>query len=208
MGTLARRFPRLSWFAAGLVFTLATGAVRLYWLEIFGALLGPLSWDTRPAWLRVLMTLLEWLPWVGLAAVEAARFRHGRFFRPVAYFAGMAALYVSVTASVFLGPAAAQVTHARHFDTAAWRSNPGSDTGWPARLRMVDDLLQHHDLHGLARPQVERLLGPADDTDYFRDWDMVYWLGPERGLVRIDSEWLVVRLGRDGRVTEYRTITD
>jgi hypothetical protein len=52
------------------------------------------------------------------------------------------------------------------------------------------------------------LLGEPSDEGYFREWDFVYWLGPERSYMGIDSEWLVVRLGRDGRVTEYRIVRD
>jgi hypothetical protein len=36
----------------------------------------------------------------------------------------------------------------------------------------------------------------------------VYWLGPERGLVSVDSEWLVVRLRPDGRVGVAQVVTD
>ena len=62
--------------------------------------------------------------------------------------------------------------------------------------------------HGLSRDSVERLLGPRDSTDYFREWDLVYWLGPERGFLRIDSEWLVLNPGLDGRVKDYRIVGD
>ncbi len=30
--------------------------------------------------------------------------------------------------------------------------------------------------------------------------DMHYYLGPERGFMRIDSEWLFIKLDSDGRV--------
>jgi hypothetical protein len=55
---------------------------------------------------------------------------------------------------------------------------------------------------------VTELLGEGDKTNYWNDWDAVYWLGPERGLFGIDSEWLVLRIGPDGRVMEYRVMTD
>ena len=51
------------------------------------------------------------------------------------------------------------------------------------------------------------LLGSADETDYFSDWDLVRWRGPERGLMGVDSEGLVLRLD-DQRVIEYRIVTD
>jgi hypothetical protein len=37
---------------------------------------------------------------------------------------------------------------------------------------------------------------------------MVYWLGPERGFIRIDSEWLVLRLDQSDIVREVRIVRD
>lgn len=73
---------------------------------------------------------------------------------------------------------------------------------------MVDALLARQELRGRTRPEVVALLGEPDRTDYFRGYDLVYWLGPERGLMSIDSEWLVIRLDRAGRITERRIVTD
>ena len=70
------------------------------------------------------------------------------------------------------------------------------------RLRMVDDLVGKKVLDGLERDEVRLLLGPADHTDEWKDWEAIYWLGPNRGYFRIDSEWLVIRFGPTGRVEE------
>jgi hypothetical protein len=60
---------------------------------------------------------------------------------------------------------------------------------------MVDSLMERRLLDGLTRPQVVELLGPPDATRKWRDWDLVYCLGPERNaLIRIDCDWLVIRL--------------
>jgi len=93
----------------------------------------------------------------------------------------------------------------RAFDAVAWRGVQRSDN--ETRLQMVDSLIRSGKLHGLTRPQVLGLLGPDCNCDYFDDWDLV-WLGPERGLVRIDSEWLVIRFGRDGRVSDFQLRRD
>ena len=37
--------------------------------------------------------------------------------------------------------------------------------------------------------------------------DYVYWLGPERGLFSIDSEWLVLKF-KDNVVTRAAVLTD
>ena len=98
-----------------------------------------------------------------------------------------------------------------------WRALTGSDETLqnaylmrmaPTRLRMIDDLLSRGLLDHCSREQVETLLGPADRTDYFHDWDLVYHLGPEREFMGIDSEWLVVRLDSVGKVREYRLARD
>lgn len=98
--------------------------------------------------------------------------------------------------------------HYRDFNPTAWRENVATNPMWPPRLRRVDDLLARHSLMGRTRTEVEQLLGPADRTDCVREWDLVYWLGPERGLIRIDSEWLVLRLDPQQRVSEYRIARD
>jgi hypothetical protein len=73
---------------------------------------------------------------------------------------------------------------------------------------MVDDVVKRFLSVGLTRDSLLRVLGPADSTDYFREYDFVYWLGPERGWMSIDSEWLVVRLDPAGNVSEVRIVTD
>ncbi len=61
------------------------------------------------------------------------------------------------------------------------------------RVWMVDDLLEKHEIVGMYRNEIIELLGESSDTEYFKESDnIVYWLGTERGLVRIDSEWLVI----------------
>jgi hypothetical protein len=54
---------------------------------------------------------------------------------------------------------------------------------------------------------LEALLGVPPPTPYFREYDYVYWLGPERGLFSIDSEWLVVKLQNDV-VVAAEVVTD
>jgi hypothetical protein len=77
-----------------------------------------------------------------------------------------------------------------------------------ARQRMADGLLLTGRLDGRTAKEVEELLGPARNTGYFKDFDLVYKLGDERGAFSIDSEWLVIRLGPDGRVAEARLARD
>ena len=94
------------------------------------------------------------------------------------------------------------------FLAGVWRDSTKVRSPLAARGCMVDDLLKSHDFRGRTRAQLVALLGEPPKTDYFREYDLVYWLGPERGLMSIDSEWLVFRLDSTGRVREHRLVTD
>ena len=96
----------------------------------------------------------------------------------------------------------------RRFTPARW--NDSTLAFGPGAIRgcVVDDLLRREKLRGRTRAEIVALLGEPPRTDYFRDYDLVYWLGPERGMMSIDSEWLVFRLDSTGRVIEHRLVTD
>jgi hypothetical protein len=96
----------------------------------------------------------------------------------------------------------------RAFEAEAWRDSTQAYGANPVRIRMVDDLLYRHDFLDWPRERVIALLGEPSRTGYFSQYDLVYWMGPERGLVRMDSEWLVFRLDVHGRVSEYRVVRD
>lgn len=96
------------------------------------------------------------------------------------------------------------------FDRQAWldgaRGVPSQDA---PRLRMADGLIRDGRLIGMTGAQVDALLGPQNQTENFRpEYAYVYWLGAERGYISIDSEWLVLKLGRDGKVAEARLVRD
>jgi hypothetical protein len=125
--------------------------------------------------------------------------------------AAFAALYLLVFAAFFIvGPLAEDYSQRMAFEAKAWRDKSlDQNSKWPTRLRMVDDLVAKRQLDGLTRAELLALLGPADQTDKWRDWHLVYWLGPERsGLFRIDSEWLVIRFDDADRVAAYRVLGD
>ena len=72
---------------------------------------------------------------------------------------------------------------------------------------MVDDFLATQSPLGKSCDQIVALLVDPDDTPDFREYDMVYYLGPERGFMGIDSEWLVIKL-KNGLANEAKLITD
>ena len=71
---------------------------------------------------------------------------------------------------------------------------------------MVNDLFQQQ-LVGMSRIEIDELLGIPPRTGYFSICDYVYSLGPERGLIAIDSEWLCIRFDKE-IVVEVRVMRD
>lgn len=77
------------------------------------------------------------------------------------------------------------------------------------RVYMIDDLLNDYELKGKTKDEVIKLLGTPTETEYFKDdHNIVYYLGYERGLVSIDSEWLVIDFDDNEKVKKYEVLTD
>ncbi|OQW42428.1 MAG: hypothetical protein A4S08_13135 [Proteobacteria bacterium SG_bin4] len=94
------------------------------------------------------------------------------------------------------------------FDAAKWRQSLESGHHDPIRLQMVDDLLRRYSLQGMTRHEIEVLLGKPPKTDYFRDYEYLYWLGPERNFISIDSEWLGLQFDASDRVSAVSVLRD
>jgi hypothetical protein len=99
--------------------------------------------------------------------------------------------------------------HQRKFDDQIWRSQSKSEpySDWPPRLCMVDDLLASGRLNGMTKSQVIEFLGPPV-APYSEGLGFSYYLGPERGFIRIDSETLIVEFGVDGKLSRARIYRD
>ena len=96
------------------------------------------------------------------------------------------AMVVAFAAACVLGLLALREQH--RFSREKWLDAPEN------RTRIVDDLLANHELVGMTGEEILALLGDHDnESGYFQQQDrLVYWLGPERGLMSIDSEWLIL----------------
>src|SRR5687767_433299 len=93
----------------------------------------------------------------------------------------------------------------RAFDPSAWNDENQVKDG--VRQAMADRIIARRTLSGKTRADVVAMLGEPPKTGV-SDWDLRYWLGPERGFMSIDSEWLVVRFDANDRVSEYRIVPD
>ncbi len=79
------------------------------------------------------------------------------------------------------------------------------------RQKMLKDVVEKVVLNGSKESILEQL-GPSTDTQYFVSTgrDLVYYLGPElEGYMgNIDSEWLLIWFGEDGKLSKYEIARD
>ncbi len=73
---------------------------------------------------------------------------------------------------------------------------------------MADGLVENRVLLGKTKAEIEQLLGVPTATAKFADYGLVYWLGPERSFMSIDSEWLVVAFDAKGKASEAKIVRD
>lgn len=110
-------------------------------------------------------------------------------------------IFVALILTIIIAGILYQYQHS--FSTAKWERNPDE------RTKIVDDLLGDYDLIGMRESDIIDLLGnDNNDYGYFNEKDrFVYYLGPERGLISIDSEWLILDFA-DGVVVNCYITTD
>lgn len=94
------------------------------------------------------------------------------------------------------------------FDAQTWKTLPAAHKPPFVRRELADQLIADRMIEGYSKAQVAELLGPADESPYFAEYDLTYWLGPERSFIATDSEWLVIRFDDSGNVSEYQLKTD
>lgn len=117
-------------------------------------------------------------------------------------------LLALVFAWVFYRETSEEYASRRDFDPVAWQDSAEAFAEEPVRIDMIDDLLRRHSFEGMTRSEVLALLGKPEDTPYVHEYDLVYWLGPERSPFGVDSEWLIFRLDGAGIVTGALVATD
>lgn len=187
---------------------LVLGWIDWHWLSIAARLTGRphIVFDQQPPWVRGLHSAIGALPWIIGALLLVVAIVKKRWI-PLVAFAGAQVLGVCILLGViFAMPALKDYAAREQFDPVGWKAeNTHSAKG--IRVHMVDDLLRKHALVGMSQGQLEALLGVPPSSEYFQEYDYVYWLGQERGPFAIDSEWLVVKL-ENGSVAKARVVTD
>lgn len=120
----------------------------------------------------------------------------------------VAPLFVAVFGWACRDTSLSDIFRRKKFVAEAWRNQQAGlyVDPWPPRLCMVDDLISTGILDGMSLPKLLDLLGQPDDQNFpFTNGQhhIRYYLGPERGFFRIDSEWLFISLDDEERVQRY-----
>lgn len=117
------------------------------------------------------------------------------------YFWVIGILTVPVLYGLFVVLVISEYSHipSRNFTTQEWIAKEDK------RVEIIDDLVKRKLIDGKSKAEVLTILGePLKDCEYFRSskYDMIYCLGPERGLISIDNEWLLIWF-EHGTVKKY-----
>lgn len=113
--------------------------------------------------------------------------------------------YFLLIGTLILRPVAQSYFNRTEFVSSKWKGALENENS--IKINMIDDLLKKHELIGMSMMEIEDLLGRPPQTGYFKDYDFVYWLGPERGVFGIDSEWLGIKF-HEGKVIKADILRD
>jgi hypothetical protein len=111
-------------------------------------------------------------------------------------------------ARVFLWDDVDRLINARRFDSQVWKDATRFSSSKPAvRSYMVADLIASTEVLGMTSQAIDQLLGPPDDRRLEEENTSVllYWLGPSRSFLKLDSSWLAVYINK-GRVVYVRIV--
>jgi len=209
MKRVIERLPQTAFFVSGLALTMTAVWGQTRWLTLANDWLGlGVSFNTRPAWFVIAMNIVVWLPWFATALVITLRITKGKQFKALAFTAGALSPVVMIVGLILFGSQIQNLLKQQSFDSSAWIAQEKQDPEWPARLTMIDDLMERQLLDSKSKEQVFAMLGAGETSGYWHNWDVHYWLGPERGVVRLDSEWLVIQFNKEGRVAKYAIVRD
>ncbi len=202
-----RRKEFWKFFFLGLLVCLSTLALSIYWNRLMGFMLGRVvTYDAQPTALKFINNLIAYSPIIYSLCILIWGLRTRRFLAIFSSVLGAIVVpYAIFISYIFLAPAAQDYASRIEFNSESWKQGDMDNSG--IRLKMVDSLMQKYSLKGMSRAEIKKLLGVPASTSYFTQYDYVYWLGPERGFISIDSEWLVIKFENE-TVSDIRILRD
>lgn len=94
------------------------------------------------------------------------------------------------------------------FDADKWRDEDLIYAAPHPRQQMLKSVRNDVLKDGMTAEEIIAFLGPATETDKFADHGLVYWLGPEPGLLGVDSQWLLIDFDSQGGLEATSVTTD
>ena len=97
----------------------------------------------------------------------------------------------------------------RPFNEASWKAAYG-DRESTERLAMIESLRNPDDsarVVGKSREAIDQQLGQAEPQNYFKDFDLMYRLGPSDWILR-SQRFLALRFDDDGNCVEAKVLSD
>ena len=168
----------------------------------------PVTYPGNPQLFSIYGLIFTWTPWVVVFLILIARIKKGPQVKIGFYFLGTVLPTVILLGHLVLRPSFDNYMNQENFDAVVWRNSDevSEDFMWPHKLKMADSLIESKILDGLNKKEVIRLLGTptSDFSPEYKIQDEIYYrLGPERGLMRIDSEWLLITFDENEKVKKY-----
>ena len=166
------------------------------------------TYPQNPQLFSVYESVFTWTPWVLLFCVLIARIRKGNQVKIGFYFLGTSLPIILLIGNILLGSQIENYMNQEDFDASLWRESHevSEDIMWPPKLKMVDSLIESKILDNLSRKEVVELLGLPDSDqrpNHKNKNEIYYYLGPERGFISIDSEWLSISFNENEKVERY-----
>jgi hypothetical protein len=88
---------RIGFFAAGLLFSLATFYIGFRWPEIYERVFHEgFNYASQPTWYRIAGAIIGYLPAISIAVMALLRVRYERAVKPISYSVGVGAFYAGL----------------------------------------------------------------------------------------------------------------
>jgi len=91
------------------------------------------------------------------------------------------------------------------FISSKWRDSSLVHSDPPVRIGMIENFVMYYKPYQKNKVEIIKLLGKPDYSEELKEWDLVYWLGEEQGLINSYSHWFVIEFDSSGLVSEFQT---